>query len=184
MPANLEREIKLRFPSPEEARAAVLAIGAIPLRRRRLQDDFLLDTLESTLGSRRSALRVRFEAGTCLLTFKGPAHAALMKVRDELETSVGDGELLLAILERLGFHLWFRSQKYREELALADCIVAIDETPLGTFVEIEGDERGITDAAAALGRGPADYVLESYRTLYSDHCRQHGRAVTHMLFES
>ena len=45
-------------------------------------------------------------------------------------------------------------------------IVAIDETPVGVFVEIEGSERGIETAAAALGRTTADYIVDSYRGLF------------------
>ena len=105
-----------------------------------------------------------------------------MKVRDELETEVGDGSLLLTLLEQLGFHPWFRYQKYREEFSLDGCIVAVDETPVGTFVEIEGDERGIAAMADALGRGPADYVLQSYHALYTDDCQRRGVAATNMLF--
>ena len=43
---------------------------------------------------------------------------------------------------------------------------AIDETPVGTYVEIEGDAAAIHAAAARLGFTPADYVTASYRTLY------------------
>ena len=77
-----------------------------------------------------------------------------MKIREELETLVGDGEILLSVLEELGFHVWFRYEKYREEFAHDDVIVAIDETPVGVFVEIEGSEAGIDAMAAALGRTP------------------------------
>jgi hypothetical protein len=42
----------------------------------------------------------------------------------------------------------------------------VDETPLGTFVEIEGPPETIHEAARILGRGPEDYVLESYPDLY------------------
>ena len=72
MPATLEREIKLRFDSPEVARAAVIEAGATPLRGRRLQEDCLLDSADDLLRRRRSALRVRMESGKSLLTFKGP----------------------------------------------------------------------------------------------------------------
>jgi adenylate cyclase class 2 len=182
MAEGVEREIKLRFPSAAEARAAVLATGATPFRGRRLQDDCLFDTADEMLRRKRSVLRVRMEPGRSVLTFKGPVQAAAVKVRDELETDVGDGHLLLKIFEGLGFQPWFRYQKYREEFSLDDCIVAVDETPVGVFVEIEGDEAGIATIAGALGRGPADYVLQSYYALYSDDCRRRGMAVTNMLF--
>jgi adenylate cyclase, class 2 len=183
MAAILEREIKLRFTSPEEARAAVLALGATPMRGRRLQEDCLLDTPDGMLKQRRTVLRVRMESGKSLLTFKGPVQPAAVKVRDELETVVGDGPLLLKILEELGFRPSFRYQKYREEFALDEVIVAVDETPLGTFVEIEGGDRGIAETAVALGRGPSDYLLDSYRSLFCEHCRQRGIPVTDMLFD-
>jgi adenylate cyclase, class 2 len=184
MSAILEREIKLRFPSAEAARAAVLATGATPVHGRRLQEDCLLDTAHDDLRRRRSALRVRMDGGRSLLTFKGPVEPALVKVREELETVVGDGTLLLRVLEELGFHVWFRYQKYREEFALDDCIIAIDETPVGVFVEIEGGDRGIAHMAQALGRGPADYLLESYRGLFIRHCEQRGVPPTDMLFDA
>ena len=184
MSAILEREVKLRFESAEAARTAVMATGATPVHGRRLQEDCLLDTAVEDLHRRRSALRVRMDGGRSLLTFKGPVQPSVMKVREELETIVGDGHLLLRILEELGFHVWFRYQKYREEFAIDDCIVAIDETPVGVFVEIEGGERGIAHVAQALGRGPADYLLESYRGLFVQHCEQRGIPATDMLFDA
>jgi adenylate cyclase, class 2 len=183
MAAIMEREIKLSFRTPEEARQAVLAAGATPLRGRRLQEDCLLDTPDDRLHARRCVLRVRLECGKTLLTFKGPVQASDMKLREELETIVGDGLLLLRVLEELGFRVWFRYQKYREEFAREDVTVAIDETPVGTFVEIEGSERGIHDMAAALARNPADYVLDSYRGLFVKHCRDRGLPQSDMLFE-
>src|SRR5579872_6427760 len=99
MTAILEREIKLRFDNPETARAAILAAGATPLHGRRLQEDCLLDTPDEQLRRRRSALRVRMESGRSLLTFKGPVQPSSMKVREELETVIGDGPLVVRILE-------------------------------------------------------------------------------------
>ena len=45
-------------------------------------------------------------------------------------------------------------------------MVAIDDTPIGTFVEIEGDEAAIHALAARLGFAPADYITASYRALF------------------
>ena len=183
MAAIMEREIKLVFQTPEEARHAILATGATPLRGRRLQEDCLLDTKDDQLYGRRCVLRVRLECGKALLTFKGPVRTSDMKVREELETIVADGLLLLRVLEELGYRVWFRYQKYREEFAHEDVTVAIDETPVGTFVEIEGSEQGIHQMATALARTPSDYLLDSYRGLFVNYCRSHGLPPTDMLFE-
>lgn len=183
MAAIMEREVKLAFRDVDEARTAILAAGAEPLRGRRLQEDCLLDTKDDQLFSRRCVLRVRMESGKTLLTFKGPVQESSMKLREELETIVGDGLLLLRVLELLGFRVWFRYQKYREEFAREDVIVALDETPVGIFVEIEGSEAGIHEMAAALARKPEDYVLDSYRGLFVKHCQRNGLPVSDMLFE-
>lgn len=183
MAATLEREIKLCFRDAEEARQAILATGATPLRGRRLQEDYLLDTHDDQLRFRRCVLRVRLECGKTLLTFKGPVQNSPMKLREELETVVGDGLLLMHVLEELGFRVWFRYEKYREEYAHEDVTVAVDETPVGTFVEIEGSEKGIQQMAEALARKPDDYLTDSYRGLYVKHCERNGLPLADMLFE-
>jgi adenylate cyclase class 2 len=162
----LEREIKLRFPSPDEARARVLSLGATPLKGRRLQEDCLLDDEHETLKERRTILRLRNEGGKGLLTFKGPPQPGPMKLREEHETVVADGDTLLTILGELGLRVWFRYEKYREEFSAEDVVIAIDETPVGTFVEIEGSEDHIHAVARKLGRTPADYITDSYRALF------------------
>jgi adenylate cyclase class 2 len=179
---TVEREIKLRYDSVESARAAVLAAGATPLLGRRLQEDALLDTEDESLRRRRCVLRVRLENGKSRITFKGPVQPSEMKLRDELETIIGDGVLLLRIFEEVGFHIWFRYEKYREEFSHEEVIVAIDETPVGVFVEIEGSEQGITTMARALGRRPDDYVLDSYRGLFLKSREQYGLEGTDMVF--
>jgi adenylate cyclase class 2 len=177
---TFEREIKLRFASVEEAREAVMAAGCTPLLGRRLQEDVLLDRENDELRQRRCVLRVRTESGKSRLTFKGPVQASPMKLREEVETVVGDGEVLLRVLHEVGLHEWFRYEKYREEFSHEDVTVAIDETPVGVFVEIEGSEAGISAMAEALGRGPSDYVLDSYRGLFL----QSGRGGRDMVFDS
>jgi adenylate cyclase class 2 len=179
---SVEREIKLRFDSVEQAREAIEAAGASPLRCRRLQEDALLDDEEESLRRRGCALRIRSECGKSRITFKGPVQPSMMKLRDEFETIVGDGSLLLRIFEELGYHVWFRYEKYREEYAHEDVTVAIDETPIGVFVEIEGGEQGIVGMAETLGRAQDDYVLDSYRSLFLQQREARGLSGNDMVF--
>jgi adenylate cyclase class 2 len=181
---TLEREIKLRFASADEARAAVLATGATPLFGRRLQEDALLDSEDEGLRRKRCVLRVRMENGKSRLTYKGPAQQSVMHVREELETLVGDGELLLRVFEELGLHIWFRYEKYREEFSHEDVTVAIDETPVGIFIEIEGSDQGIADMTAALGRTPDDYIVDSYRALFLQYREKLGLEGSDMVFNA
>ena len=181
MTANLEREIKLRFDTPDQARAAVSAVGARPLRARRLQDDRLVDWPDKRLRQHQSTLRVRQEDGATTLTFKGPPQSTTMKVREEIETTAGDASSLMAILERLGLRVWFQYQKYRQEYASEGVVLAIDETPVGTFAELEGDEEDIRRIASVMGRSQTDYILDSYRELF---IKARGSDAVHMVFET
>lgn len=178
-----EREIKLKFDSVEDARERILSIGATPLRGRRRQEDSLLDTADNQLYDRRCVLRVRCEDSKSLLTFKGPVQPGQMKLREEHETVVADGDALLTILHELGMRVWFRYEKFREEFSAEDVIIAIDDTPVGTYVEIEGGEEFIHQTAAALGKTQHDYITDSYRTLFLQYCREHHVEARDMLFE-
>ena len=45
-------------------------------------------------------------------------------------------------------------------------MAAIDETPAGVFIELEGDEDAILKMAAGLERVPDDFILDSYRGIW------------------
>jgi adenylate cyclase class 2 len=165
----LEREVKLRFDTPEQARAAVTAARATPLRSRRLQHDILFDTVDGQLRRDGSALRLRHEDDRGVITFKGPVVPSTMKVRPEHETAIESAAAMRQVLEGLGFRAWFTYEKYREEYSLPGVVIAIDETPIGTFVEVEGTEADILTVTARLGRSPDAFVLASYRSLFVEH---------------
>lgn len=178
----LEREVKLRFADAVVARARVVATGAAVVRARRLQSDALFDTADGQLLARSCALRLRRDGERFLITFKGPPQPGPMKLREEHETPVGDGAVAQAILQGLGYAIRFRYEKYREEFALADALIAIDETPMGVFVEIEGSAGRIGEAAAALGCSAAEYITDSYRTLFAIHRQALGLPMADMVF--
>jgi adenylate cyclase class 2 len=180
---GIEREVKLPYDTPAAARRAVVDTGATPLRGRRLQDDALLDRDTGSLEADRCTLRVRVDGDRATVTFKGPPMPGAVKAREELETAVGDAELVIQLFERLGFHVWFRYQKYREEFRRGNLVIAIDEAPIGVFVELEGSEMDIFAMAAALERPPADFVVDSYLTLFRKYQAECGASATHMLFD-
>jgi len=185
----LEREVKLSFPTPDAARTTVRAAGASLSRPRRLQDDALYDTPDTLLRQQGCVIRVRTERwddghtpDTTILTLKGPVQPGQMKTREEHETRVENGEALIRVFDALGLRPWFRYQKYREECAAADLTITIDETPVGTFVELEGAEEAILAMTRALGRSPADFIRDSYYRLFLARREQFGLSGPDMLF--
>ncbi len=180
----IEEEVKLVFSDAAAARQAVRATGARLVVPRRLLDDTLFDTSDDRLRQAGTALRLRRDGASGVLTWKGPARAGPVKAREEIETTVGTPSACEALLRALGYRPRFRGQKYREEYTLDGAAVVIDETPLGVFVEIEAEPAAIARVATALGRSPADYRLESYPTLWRQHCMEQRRPFGDMLFDA
>ncbi len=167
MPGAVESEIKLRVASAEAAREALARLGASLTAPRHFEDNLLFDFPLPSLSAQGSLLRLRRTPAGGLLTFKGPRRVVEgIKTREEIELAVGEPDVLQAILERLGLRVGFRYQKYRETYAWKGQEIVVDETPVGTFLEVEGDAVGIHAAAAALGYGPPDYVTDSYVALF------------------
>jgi adenylate cyclase class 2 len=113
------------------------------------------------------------------------------KVREEIEVEVADASILAKIFEGLGMRGWFHYEKYRTTLSLPartnwakGLLIELDETPIGTFVELEGPPLAIDRAAQELGYSRRDYVLRSYLALYVEECRRLGQEPRDMLFPS
>ena len=107
----------------------------------------MFDRRDELFGSSR-LLRLRTDGSGCRLTFKGPPRfEENLKVRDEIEVTVAHAEAMRDLLVRLGYRVVRRYEKVREEWQLGATTVALDHTPIGDFVEFEGD-----DAAQAAAR--------------------------------
>lgn len=119
----------------------------------------------------------------------GVAPSGAYKVREEIEAEVADADTLAKIFEGLGMRGWFRYEKYRTTFRLPDSklwahglLIELDETPIGTFVELEGPAQAIDQAARELGFSKRDYILKNYLVLYMEACRHKGEEPRHMLF--
>lgn len=179
-----ETEVKLRVPSAEAARALLTRAGFRELHSRAFEANSVFDTPARDLMRSSRLLRLRAFRGEAILTFKGAPEPGAHKVRPEVETAASDPHSLQLILESLGYEILFRYEKYRTTLQRAGepGHALLDETPIGTYLELEGPPEWIDSTAAQLGFTPPDYILLSYGDLYRQHCRQKGIPPTHMVF--
>jgi predicted adenylyl cyclase CyaB len=162
-----ETEVKLRVPDFDGVREALRRLGAELARERHLEDNLLFDDGQGSLREHGTVLRLRRTPHSGVLTFKGPREMQEgVKSREERETTVEDPAALEAILTHLGYRRVFRYQKFRESWTHLGQEIELDETPIGNFVEIEGDLPGIQALASALGFSPRDYLTESYVGLF------------------
>jgi adenylate cyclase class 2 len=192
MPGH-EIEVKLRLDSIQSLTDAGVALHLEMARH--FEDNQLFDTTDHQLYARGAVLRVRTletadgVQGLLTLKEKAPADAPVsqFKLRLETETALSDPEQMIAILERLGYQKTFRYQKYRTTYRVTlsngqTLHLLFDETPLGNFVELEGEENAIAAVVKKLGISPADYILQSYIALQVQHCQRQGKPLEDMMF--
>ena len=150
---------------------------------RYFEDNYLLDLPGNFFQKRGCSLRVRLLPGGGELTFKGmPRSEKLFKVREEINTRVEDPGNLLLILKKVGFQVYFRYQKYRTVLRKDNLLAMLDETPLGPYIEFEGEKEDILKATGALKFSPGAFIIASYLQLHKEKCLREGRPPGDMVF--
>jgi adenylate cyclase, class 2 len=163
-----EIEVKIPVESLTAVREKLHASGAALRSAAHAESNVLFDDAERRLSGSGRTVRLRRAAGRVILTYKGPARFQDgAKTREERETVVSDPEEAQAILAGLGLTPRFRYDKRREEWDCDGSVVALDETPVGLFVEVEGDPTTIRRVVALLGLDPSESIPYSYAELYA-----------------
>ena len=158
-----EIEVKIRIGDAQAARERILALGASVSRERHLEKNALFDFASGALRDGGRALRLRTSGKRATLTFKGERRKSRsFKVREEFETQVHDPKALRKILRALGLKERFTYAKRRTVLRKGRLTIALDETAVGDFVELEGERHEITRLARSLGFKRADFITSSY----------------------
>jgi len=183
--SSVEVEVKIPIggdPAPVIAR--LLELGFRKASERQFESNTIWDTADQSLRASGEVVRLREYGPLRLLTYKGPAQPGKHKRREELESDLTSLEAVERIFKRLGLHPSFRYEKYRSEYRRDGSagVVTVDETPIGNFIELEGDSAWIDETARQLGFPESSYVTGSYATLYIEHCRALGVEPEHMTF--
>jgi adenylate cyclase, class 2 len=184
---SLEAEVKLACDNLDRLRDAGLELDIVEPRH--FEDNWLLDRADKTLLTQGQALRIRFARDTGWITFKGPVRDgdSVVKVREEIEIETTAPERAIELFERLGFQRSFRYQKHRTVYRLnvegRELKVVFDETPIGNFIEIEGNESTVARVFEASGFSAGDVIRESYPELQAKRCRERGVPLQDMVFE-
>lgn len=171
MTQHLEQETKFLLDSWEHGERLLSGLGASLQKARHFERNALFDFPDGRLASQNCALRVREVEETGLLTFKGAARPpergiAGIKEREELETALGCAQTCEDIFDRLGMVVRFRYEKFRAIYRAGDTLLTLDQVPIGTFLEIEGNPEAITQLAARLGLSMDAAIALSYPHLY------------------
>jgi adenylate cyclase class 2 len=166
MKRNREVEIKFRVDDVRSLQRRLKVASFRQITRRTLEQNTLYDLPGDVLRRRGELLRLRKYGAEWLLTHKGKGKVARHKTRVETQTTVADGIKFDQILRALGYAPIFRYEKYRAEWSDGSGHVVIDETPIGTFGEIEGPAAWIDRTARGLGIDRTSYITQSYTELF------------------
>jgi adenylate cyclase class 2 len=144
-----EVELKLRA-DHDELEGRLAEIGAEPAGTV-TQTDTYYDHPVREFAETDEALRIRRETDEAgsreRVTYKGPLVDDDSKTREELETAVGDGDTMAAILEAVGFDPAATVRKTRDRFTHGEYTVTLDSVEgLGEFVEVETEAEEIDPA--------------------------------------
>lgn len=180
-----EIEIKLKVEGDvDEIRSRLKSAGFEISKPRIFESNTIFDTPDQKLRTNSGLIRLRRAGPDCTLTYKGSPGEGKHKSREELETKVADEEQMTLILSRLGFEPIFRYEKFRTEYqASKEGTITVDETPIGVYLELEGEPDWIDRIAAQLHFSEQQYITKSYGSLYLDFAREQGITPTDMVFE-
>lgn len=166
-------EIELKFPvADQSALMERIAETALELQTpRTFERNTLFDTAGRELRAAGQLLRLRSYGELWTLTHKArpPAEveaASRYKSRVETETRVVNGEAMESILAQLGFQAVFHYEKWRTEWRGEAGHLVLDETPIGTYAELEGEPEWIDRMVELLGVDPSLCLTESYGRLF------------------
>jgi adenylate cyclase class 2 len=185
-------EIELKFPvsDPIAFSRQVEAHGFHLQTERTLEHNTLYDTPARDLQARRQILRLRSYGSHCTVTHKrqpaNPDADTRYKTRIETESAVDDCEALAEIFLQLGYVPVFHYEKFRTEWASTDTPghLVLDETPIGTWAELEGDPAWIDAMMVRLGVAIEDSTTLSYGKLFLNWKESTGSPALHMTFEA
>ncbi len=165
----IETEVKLRIPSAEAFLPLLDSLGLMPVESMQEEESTLWDRGGELLASG-SALRLRRYAGKSLLTWKGPQRPdPQLKIRPEIQSLVDNHEAMEGILAALGFAPVLRMAKRRATFKRDGLEACLDETPFGSYLELEGDPQAIRLAMEHLGLNGSHIEPRSYAALFQAH---------------
>lgn len=183
---NLETEVKFFVTDLAAVRRKLLQVGATLDIPRSYEYNIRYDNAWNGLMRQGKLLRLRQDQRS-RLTFKGVSDKDLTseaKVRQEVEIEVSNFEKTATILEKVGFERRQVYEKYRETFCLMAIEVTLDELPFGDFVELEGDEAVIKQAANTLGLDWQRRVLDNYLALMARLKASHDLPFDDLTFEN
>ena len=166
-PAHFEIEVKFFLDDPQEMRSLLVSRGA-ELVSEAFETNLCFDETSDRLRNAGQLLRLRKDDDGCRLTFKAKSvrQSTEFKIYKELEVGVADFDTMRALLQEIGFAVSQIYEKLRASFRWQDVLCCLDTMPYGSFLELEGSEQAIRDAARQLGLNWQTRILGNYLGIF------------------
>ena len=177
MDKEKEIEVKFKLENVDTVREKLKSLGGIPDEKIEQKTFSLFDRFRF-LSRKGIFIRTRKDGDKSTFTIKtrNLELQSQYAERNEFNVSVEDAEAVAEMLKLIGLEDLRILQKYREqwhELG-EDVDVVIDYTPIGEFIEIEGEKKSIDEFIDAVGLGDLPRITQAYWDVYRDSCKDLG----------
>lgn len=181
----MDQEIEVKFLLKDLGALAkkIERLGLSCIQERVHEFNLRYDLPDGRLVAKKQVLRLRQDT-QALLTFKGPGSLDEgVLLRKEIEISVSDFETARRLLGALGYQVIMMYEKYRANYLMVAAVLSVDETPLGLFVELEGQSPAqVKSAASLLGLDWRKRINLSYSALLSQYNKNTGSTFRDLSF--
>lgn len=146
------------------------------------QKTIRFDTPDRDLERKGIFLRVRSGFENVITLKKKIETASGVFAREEIEVDIKDIDKMAKILSDLGFNRQWIMEKYRSEWKYNNLILSVDKLPFGDYLEIEGKEDEIEQAAKEFGFNFKNKIISSYWDIFAEYKKQHGIVEENIVF--
>jgi adenylate cyclase class 2 len=144
----------------------MVSSGAHLVQARTHELNLRFDTPDGEFQREGRVLRLRQDEAAHLTYKDGSESVEGAVSRREIEFSVSDFDSAREFVEALGYKVVFMYEKNRTTYELDNAHIMLDETPIGDFVEIEGELGRLRPIAKKLGLDWEAAVPASYHALF------------------
>lgn len=182
---DLEIEVKFYISDLEPILRRMDAMGAAS-QGKWFEINLRFEDPDQSLLRKNSLLRLRRDFRN-RLTFKSSPDSSAgedgqFKVYRELELEVSSFEVMVRILESLGYHVEQTYEKQRETFHYGNLEICADTLPFGDFLEIEGEKEAIRSMACQLGLAWEQRILQNYLGIFEYIRKKTGMKFTDVTF--
>lgn len=169
---NKSIEIELKFKIDDNQIKKINSNPDVVAEKEVYQKTVMFDNADKLMEHTDGRIRLRQQGNKISISYKRPLPSIGNEKKEvELETEVGNFEVMSNILRMMGYAPATSYEKYTIPLKLknqSDIHIEIQKYPFETFLEIEGNKEEIEKTAEQLGFDTKNALIKPVDTLFTE----------------